>query len=714
MKYKRFLISTALGLLFLLVLYLVFSGALHHPGLLMEQPEPPLFRTHEKEIQIRSGDGWQRFSLTGVNIGTGYPGLFPNESGISEETYYRWFGLISDMNANTVRVYQLQSPAFYNAFARYNRSHEKKLYLIQGVDFPDRYLYTLDNLLEHHEALLQNTRKTVDAIHGDYMALDSRQDQLHIYLSDVSDYVLGYLLGIEWDRTFVEYTCRINGQVEGYEGSYLRCGSDATPFECFLARWGNELMAHEEKRYGQQHLLSFANWPETDPLLNEIDLFFVPNRQENTEQLIDLERLHPTSAVTTGLFASYNVYPYYPAFLQGGPYTKEKDETGSRNPYRFYLTELNAHHSIPVIISEFGVPASRSSAYRELWRGLSHGGLNETEQGQAAATLLHDIRAAGCAGSMVFTWQDEWYKTIWNERLISDPDRRAFWSNAMCAEQGFGLLAFEPEEAGMTCYPDGELSDWQGVAPMYEENGLRLSIRQDARYLYFLVQGTADGPVTLALDTLPEHGSTEAGALRFSGGEADFLIRLDPAGTGALYVDRSYDLLPYSVLGSHIDTTLQHLLELREKNGELPVYPGSDDFILVTRGDDDLINHMSSQPLLNRVGLLHAGNADPASPLYDSNADFCFGENAVELRIPWQLLNFTDPSRCRIADALPENDYQLSSRRIRRIRAAAARDGEDKILTLAPWALTGWETPRFHERLKQSYFILQDAFGEVS
>ena len=714
MKYKRFLLSTAVGLLFLLLLYLIFSGALHHPALFRKEPESGLFRTQGKEIQIRTGEDWQRFPLTGVNIGTGYPGLFPNESGISEDTYYRWFSLIADMNANTIRVYQLQSPAFYNAFARFNREHENHLYLIQGMDFPDRYLYTLDNLLEKHEELLRRTRQTVDAIHGDHMVLDSRQDQLHIYMADVSDYVLGYLLGIEWDKTFVEYTCRINDLVEGYEGTYFRCGSDATPFECFLARWGDELLLHEAGRYGQQHLISFANWPESDPLENELTPFYVPHRQEDQELFIDLERIHPTDALQSGLFASYNVYPYYPAFLQGGPYTAFVDETGARNPYRNYLTQLTAYHSIPVIVSEFGVPASRSSAYRDLWRGFSHGGLNEAEQGQAIAALLQDIRSAGCAGSMVFTWQDEWYKTIWNERLISDPDRRAFWSNAMCAEQGFGLLAFEPNGNDQTCYPDGDLTDWQGISPVYEENGLRLSVQQDARYLYFLAQGQLDGPLTLALDTLPGHGKNQAGSLHFEGGEADFLIRIDEDGTGGLYVERSYDLLPYSILGSHFDLTHHHLLNLQKKSEKLPVYPGCEDFLLVTRGDDDLRNHMASQTLLNRVGRLKAGNTNPASPLYDSNADFCFGTDAVEIRIPWQLLNFIDPSRCRIADALPDNAYKLAGRKIRFLHLAAAVEGGEQTLTLRPWELTGWEKPRWHERLKQSYYILQDALESVN
>ena len=50
------------------------------------------------------------------------------------------------------------------------------------------------------------------------------------------------------------------------------------------------------------------------------------------------------------------------------------------------------------------------------------------------------------------------------------------------------------------------------------------------------------------------------------------------------------------------------------------------------------------------TGALHYGNADPAAEDYDSLADFCFSDDGVEIRIPWQLLNFSDPSQMLIHD----------------------------------------------------------------
>ena len=41
---------------------------------------------------------------------------------------------------------------------------------------------------------------------------------------------------------------------------------EATPFEAMLARVGDQVIEYESKRYKQQRLVAFSNWPTTDPL----------------------------------------------------------------------------------------------------------------------------------------------------------------------------------------------------------------------------------------------------------------------------------------------------------------------------------------------------------------------------------------------------------------------------------------------------------------
>ena len=84
------------------------------------------------EIQ-KADDTWTEIPIKGVNMGIAKPGYFPGESAITKEEYLRWFKLIAEMNANTIRVYTLHPPAFYEALAEYNKKHADKLYVFHGV-----------------------------------------------------------------------------------------------------------------------------------------------------------------------------------------------------------------------------------------------------------------------------------------------------------------------------------------------------------------------------------------------------------------------------------------------------------------------------------------------------------------------------------------------------------------------------------------------------
>ena len=50
------------------------------------------------------------------------------------------------------------------------------------------------------------------------------------------------------------------------------------------------------------------------------------------------------------------------------------------------------------------------------------------------------------------------------------------------------------------------------------------------------------------------------------------------------------------------------------------------------------------------TGLLREGDANPAHDGYDSLADYCFGDDFVEVRLPWQLLNFSNPAEMQVHD----------------------------------------------------------------
>lgn len=84
----------------------------------------------------------------------------------------------------------------------------------------------------------------------------------------------------------------------------------------------------------------------------------------------------------------------------------------------------------------------------------------------------------------------------------------------------------------------------------------------------------------------------------------------------------------------------------------------------------------------------------------------------IEIRLPWSLLNFLNPSEMMIHDDYYEH-YGIEGLKIDEIYAGVglAADGTTPIpMTAMP--LQGWgRYPTSHPRLKQGYYALQDIWA---
>ena len=209
---KKFLIVFSVLLLALLGYDLLrfrlgFSFGLFREG------EPTAFMTTDAEtIYMDRGAGPEPFTVRGVNLGVGIPGKWATDYAIDKETYLRWFSQMQEMGANTVRVYITLQDDFYNAFYEYNTAREaageEPLWLLHGVWVNDyvqnshRDAYHRDFL----EAFVRDGRTMVDVIHGNKRISLGRGTGSGFYRRDVSRWVLGYILGVEWEDVTVAYT----------------------------------------------------------------------------------------------------------------------------------------------------------------------------------------------------------------------------------------------------------------------------------------------------------------------------------------------------------------------------------------------------------------------------------------------------------------------------------------------------------------------------
>lgn len=681
-------------------------------------PVSSFARVRGKTIELsQNGGDYEPFEIRGVDLGAGYPGYYATDYAITKETYLRWLGLIQEMGANTVRVYTILSPDFYDAFYEYNTAREAKgqapLYLLHGLWLKD---YTQNSHRDafdkdFRDTLMQEAHTVVDVLHGHRALTFSSDYGSGRFRRDVSPWVLGYILGVEWEDFTVLYTDLMNPDKTAYQGEYMVTTADATPFERVLAELGDTLLRYESGRYHTQKLIAFANWPTTDPL----------EHSETVAQLfkkaakVDVEHIACTAKVQTGQFASYHIYPYYPDYMRYETEEYAVSASGEGNYYEPYLRRLVEHHSMPVVISEFGVPTSRGMAQRDEGRGFSQGGINEQTQAEALTACWQDIQTAGCAGGCIFTWQDEWFKRTWNTMHAVDLSQTPYWSDYQTNEQYFGLLSFDPGKEQSICYVDGDDADWADVAPVSTNGEASVSLQYDEKFIYFLVRkpGYRLGEaLVLPIDTTPKTGSaTVQGRVETFQRPADFVLLLNGESDSRLLVQKRYEAL---------SATYSREIYLTDAYWDPPAKDTAE-FVPIrlplemsSKLAQELTQSLSGRVPLNsyETGLLTYGNANPASPNFDSLADFCAGDGFVEIKLPWQLLNFSNPSDMEIHDDYYEH-YGIEDFAIKELYVGVAAAGAAEPVPMGRFALRGWGNHvTFHERLKAGYYVMQALWAE--
>ncbi len=179
------------------------------------------FRVLNKKVEDdKKVNVWDKIFLKGVNIGVAVPGKFPAEFSLSFEEYLEWFRLIGEMNSNVIRTYTILPPEFYDAFLYYNlHNQSKKLYLMQGVwaKIPEDENYFNQAYARDFQKEILNV---IDLIHGNAV-IEAKPGHGHgTYVSDISRYVIGILLGREWEPKAVIETNNENN-LQHYSGKFI-------------------------------------------------------------------------------------------------------------------------------------------------------------------------------------------------------------------------------------------------------------------------------------------------------------------------------------------------------------------------------------------------------------------------------------------------------------------------------------------------------------
>ena len=255
-----------------------------------------------------------------------------------------------------------------------------------------------------------------------------------------------------------------------------------------------------------------------------------------------------------------------------------------------------------------------------------------------------------------------------------------------------------------------------------ENDEYKMSMKYDEKFIYFLVE--KDGfyistdKLYIPIDTTPKTGTTTISSLYElqtniqTNKGTDFIISINGKEESKVLVQDRYDFIEI-MYGDLKGTTAYE--NPPKKNSEvfssirLPLHELNyfNNGIPITFKEFDLNNEKhTSQIKTYETGKLTYGNANPSAQDFNSLADFCSGDGFVEIKLPWQLLNFSDPSEMKIHDDYYER-YGVEYIKINEMNVGVG-DGT-KLIELEPFKLEKLgRNPKYHERLKESYYMLKE------
>lgn len=654
-----------------------------------------------KDKEIYHLDEQEPFEVRGVALDTSLPGHYATDFTIDKETYLRWLDLIDQMGANTVKVPTIMNSDFYDAFYEYNKNREEPLYLLQSLWVTD---YAQDAAVdarskEFEKQLKADSREVIDVIHGNKLLAYSKTKGNGWYTKDVSAWVLGIVLGNTWNGETVAYTNHLREDEPLYQGKYFSASKEASPFESMLAELLDDMTAYENEKYRQQHMVSVIGEPTVDPFTYEKLISF----QLGKYDCVDTEHIVCSESAAAGFFTSYRLYDFCERILE---YLTEEEQLRLSDilPVESYAALLEKYHSTPVVIADYGYSSSRG-----ITRQGDRHGLTEREQGEALVETYEECRRLGMSGVVISSWQEAWYASDWNINPMLDREKVPFWYNVQSETQGYGLLEMAPGEDGPKVVVDGRDSEWQGTAPVVSNETGALYVQQDEGYLYLMLQRKeedTDKAIYIPFDVTPVSGSTysKEQGIRFER-DADFLLVIEGE-NARLLVQEYYD-----------PARAAWLMEMEHRDAYTGNIPDKDsaDFAALRM-------IVSSEPVLSYdwhkkeaavvdTGMMRYGNADPNAAAYDSRADFYTAGTCTEIRIPWLLLNFMDPSEGKIHDDYYEH-YGIQGRGISEIYLGLGSEGQEGRIFFSPYRLQKWKhAVTWHERLKQSYEVVKERWN---
>jgi hypothetical protein len=502
---------------------------------------------------------------------------------------------------------------------------------------------------------------------------------------------------------------------------------------------------YETRRYRAQRPVAYTNWPTLDPMRHPVEIDahqemlirgmeVDPRRRAHNEDEVALGEVpvRTTTSFRAGYFAAFHVYPYFPDFFLHDPVYGAAGSPWGRSSYYGYLLDLKRHFpGVPLLIAEYGIPASWGIAHFNP-QGWHHGGHDEAAQAEINARLTREVAAAGMAGGVLFSWIDEWFKHTWLDGPQERPaERNRMWWNRMNPEQHYGVNAMEPvRRLGGTLR--ARAAAWDTVPPLYATaDGSRIRAHADEAYLWLHVSGPAAKADTLVIGLDIVDPAT--GAMRLPGRGAprtpvgvEYAVEI---GKREVRVTAAPGVFPFDIQTLPRGATKRDVVS---PVGDAPATFFAGSFTqdvgrprparVTDDGRFDALRAVINRARVgadstNYLGMGYDRGVLRPGPLPDGAWERAPETGAIEVRIPWSLIGVTDPSSRHVAHGGADLVRQVEAIRLVAAARTAGRwtawpaSGQARDVASFTWAT--WDEPQYRMRRRPVFDAMQDVFREM-
>lgn len=564
----------------------IFKDILKNPVSTAPYEEVQLARVGENGLQVRSGDSWQDFDIKGFNINGEAPGDSRYEYSRDYTYYASLLQSLGDMGGNCIRTYDLLPPEFYRALCEYNRSADAPVYLIQGILTPS----SIDSKesFEHLDSIKENIASSISAVHGEGKIIGNGTREETTYAYNAAPYLIAYIIDPRLDAQASDAILSGDGGNAEYNGKYI--SASANGVEALAAQLCDYALDFMQTSYGCMQPVSVCSGVER----LEGGSWLAPG-----EKTFNLSRLRVEDAAKELYFTSCSLGSDDRVLLDNaGRFSGSYSDAAGAFAWGGYIAEVRSLCSGPVLIDRAGLSTNSNVFEQE----TSVNGLSEQEQGDGIVRMLKASDEQGYIGMLIADLNDNWSGSSAQSQVYTLPaSNNGLWHDPTDRGETTGVVAVEsqqPSEAAIQLNDNGENSLAQQMQISYNETYVYLSIllRSDIDY--------DTHEMIVGLDTYQRNDGEyfyDSHYYANSQSGMEYIIKFESKNSAALYVAASYDRNAGNYVTAESYTADYHL-----------------------------------------VSVLNYGN------FTSSNTHFYQTGVTVRIRIPWAMLNFTDPANALV------------------------------------------------------------------